>query len=74
MLSFAVRNIKAALEGKSKIENWVGGVVCFFIACGLLFAGCSNNPTNGYEDSNSNPHYPWESDLEQYNENKKPWE
>ncbi|WP_264737346.1 hypothetical protein [Cytobacillus firmus] len=82
LLAFAARNAKMALEGNSKIESWISATVCLAISFGLLFAGCSNSsasndnePKNGgsyYEDSNTQ--HPWESDLEQYKENKKPWE
>lgn len=78
LLAFAARNAKMALEGKSKIESWISAAVCLAFSLGLLFAGCSNSTTNSnnndsfYKDSN--PKYPWESDLEQYKENKKPWE
>lgn len=79
-LSFASRNIKMAMAGNSRIESWIGAAVCLSISLGLLFAGCSNSSSvntdnhSNYNYDNSNPHYPWESELEQYREEKKPWE
>ena len=82
LLGFAARNMKLALEGNSKIESWIGAGVCLAISIGLLFAGFSNSSANNHNDpynsgnyqSDSNTHHPWESDLEQYRETKKPWE
>jgi hypothetical protein len=75
LLGFAARNAKMALEGKSKIESWISAGVCLAISFGLLFAGCSKpSANNGGSDSYENPQYPWESDLEQHRETKKPWQ
>jgi cytochrome bd-type quinol oxidase subunit 2 len=82
LFGFASRNLNLALRAKSKsdrIEYWIGAAVCFIIALGLLFAGCSNNSSNDsesenqYNSGNQNSH-PWDSPLEKYKEDKKPWE
>lgn len=77
LLAFAARNVKLALEGDSKIESWIGVIVCLAISFGLFIAGFSNTSSDYNNDEYNNefnPQYPWESDLEQYRENKKPWE
>ncbi|WP_019241358.1 MULTISPECIES: hypothetical protein [Bacillus] len=73
-----------------KLEYWIGAAVCLVIALGILFYGCSSNNTSDDYDSNdsyeSNDVYdsgnqnstptshPWDSPLEKYKEEKKPWE